>query len=107
MAQIINEKKNKNFVSKTSLDEKLSDLVGKVDYNVNEKINLNYEFAVDQNYQDLNYNDFGAKINFNNLDIDFNYIEENKHIGDQQYFKTRLSYKGNENSLITVENKET
>ena len=52
----------------------------------------------------LNYNDFGANLDFGNLGLDFNYIEENKHIGDQQYFKTRVNFKNNKN-LISFETK--
>ena len=48
--------------SKTSLDEKLSDLVGKVNYGINNNIKLNYEFALDQNYNDLNYSELGLKL---------------------------------------------
>ena len=43
--------------------------MGKASYNINEKIKLNYEFAVDQNYQEFNYSDFGANINLNNLGV--------------------------------------
>ena len=53
VAQIINEKENKNMASKTSLDEKISDLVGKSSYKLNENISLNYNFSVDQNYNQL------------------------------------------------------
>ncbi len=105
VAQIINEKENKKFHSKTSLDEKLSDLVGEAAYNFNEKFSLNYEFSIDQNYSELNYNDFGANLKLQNLDIDFNYIEENKHIGDKQYFKTKVDYLKNEKSLFSFETK--
>ena len=105
VAQIINKKENKKYNSKTSLDEKLSDLVGNTSFNLNEKLKFNYEFAVDQNYNELNYSDFGAVINLNNLDIDFNFIEEDKHIGNKQYFKTKLNYKYGENGLMSFENK--
>ena len=39
------------------------------------------------------------------MDIDFNYIEESKHIGDQEYFKTKVSYNNQKNSLISFETK--
>ena len=105
VAQIINEKENKKFHSLTGMDEKLSDLVGEASFNLNEKINFNYEFNVDQNYQDLNYSDFNANINFKDIDFDFNYIEENKHLGDQQYFKSKVSYKNKDKNLISFETK--
>ena len=35
--------------SKTSLDEKVSDLVGSTNYRVSNKISLDYNFSIDQN----------------------------------------------------------
>ena len=60
VAQIINEKENKKMSSSSSLDEKLSDLVGSIEYE-KKNINLNYNFVVDQNYNDFNYNEIGFK----------------------------------------------
>ena len=91
VAQIISEKENKKMHSKTGLDEKLSDLVGSANYKINDRISLNYNFALDQNYSDLNYNEVGTEINLNNLKIDFDYLQEKKHIGDQDYFKTKIN----------------
>ena len=45
------------MASRTSLDEKLSDLVGSANYKFNNKFSLNYNFALDQNYNDINYNE--------------------------------------------------
>ena len=105
IAQIINNEENKKMPSESSLDEKLSDLVGSANYDINGKIKLNYNFALDQNYKDLNYNDLGAKMNFGALDIDFNYLQEKNHIGDQDYFKTKLTYIQNDNGLLSFETK--
>ena len=105
VAQVINEKENKKFNSITSMDEKLSDLVGFATLNVSENLNLNYNFAIDQNYKDLNYTDVGAKLNLNNIDIDFNYLQENNHIGDQDYFKTKIGYKNTKDGAISFETK--
>ena len=105
VAQVINEKENKKFNSITGMDEKLSDLVGFATLNVSENLNLNYDFAIDQNYKDLNYTDVGAKLNLNNIDIDFNYLQENNHIGDQDYFKTKIGYKNTKDGVISFETK--
>ena len=105
VAQIINEKENKKYHSKSSLDEKLSDLVGSTSFKATDNLEFNYKFSLDQNYQDLNYNDFGSKIKMGNLDLNFNYIEESKHIGSQEYFKTKVSYDNNKNGLISFETK--
>ena len=97
LAQIINNEENKKMPSKTSLDEKLSDLVGSAKFGINDKYSLNYNFSLDQNYNDLNYNEIGADMNFNKVKFNVNYLQESKHIGDQEYFKTKLDYNQNKN----------
>ena len=104
VAQVINEKENNQMNKKTSLDEKLSDLVGDYTFNISDKFSINHQFAVDQNYQELNYNDFGTNFDLGNTTIGFNYIEEDKHVGNQEYFKTKINYK-NEKNLISFETK--
>ena len=93
------------MASNTSLDEKLSDLVGESSFKINDNFQLNYQFALDQNYEDLNYNDINANLSLGNLDIDFNYIEENKHIGDQKYFKTKVNLAQKNKTAISFEAK--
>ena len=101
VAQVINEKENKKMASKTSLDEKLSDLAGSAEFKPNDKVNLNYNFSLDQNYKDLNYNELGTNINLDPLSLNFNYIQEKKHIGDQDYFKTKIDLKNGENGIFS------
>ena len=105
VAQIISDKENKKMHAKTSMDEKLSDLVGSTDFKINDNLNLKYNFSVDQNYNDLNYSEAGVALNFDSLKIDFNYLEERKHIGDQEYFKTKLDYNRSKSSLFSFETK--
>ena len=104
VAQIISEKENKRMPSKTSLDEKLSDLVGNTKIELNQNLDFVYNFALDQNYKQLNYNEFSSNLNFDPMKIGFGYILENKHIGDQEYFKTTIDYTKN-NSLLSFETK--
>ena len=53
VAQIVNDKENKKMASESSLDEKLSDMVGSANYKINDNFNLNYNFALDQNYNEF------------------------------------------------------
>ena len=105
IAQIINEKENKKMASKTGLDEKLSDLIGSSNYKINENINIKYDFLVDQNYKELNYNELGSSINFDPFKIDFSYLQEDKHMGEQEYFKTKVDYNTSGNGLVSLETK--
>ena len=67
LAQIFNKEENKKMFSKTSLDEKVSDLVGSANYSINDKIKLNYNFSLDQNYNDMNYNELGASFSYDSF----------------------------------------
>ena len=103
MSQIFNETENKKMPTSMGLDEKVSDLVGVVDYKVNDNFSLNYNFTIDQNYNDFNYNEIGAQTNFDKLNFNFNYLEENKHIGDNKYIKSKIDYKINSGTNLSYE----
>ncbi len=105
IAQVINEKENKKMADITSMNEKLSDLVGSAKYNFNDNTSIKYNFAVDQNYKDFNYNEVGLNTNLGSLNVNLDYLQENKHIGNQDYLKTKLNYNFSDNGLISFENK--
>ena len=91
--------------SKTSLDEKVSDLVGSANYSINDKIKLNYNFSLDQNYNDMNYNELGASFSYDSFEASFDFLQEKKHIGDQEYYKTKFKYYNN-SGVFSFENKK-
>ena len=91
--------------SKTSLDEKVSDLVGSANYSINDKIKLNYNFSLDQNYNDMNYNELGATFSYDSFEASFDFLQEKKHIGDQEYYKTKFKYY-NDSGVFSFENKK-
>ena len=105
MGQVINEKENKNMPSTSSLDEKLSDVVGNMSFNPSKKVSLNYNFAIDQNYNDLNFNEISTDLNFNPLKFNLSYLQEKKHIGDQEYMKAKINLIENSFGLFSAETK--
>ena len=90
---------------KSSLNEKLSDLVGSTNFNLNENLKLNYDFSIDQNYNEFNYNEVGTEYDNGTLNLSFNYLSENKHIGDQDYLKTELNLKNEDKGLLSLSTK--
>ncbi len=105
IAQVINNKENKKMADITSMNEKLSDIVGSVKYNLNEKTDIKYNFSMDQNYNDFNYSEISLNSTYGPLSFNFDYLQENKHIGDQDYIKTKINLKNNENGLLSFETK--
>ena len=105
LGQIINEKENKDMPSTTSLDEKLSDVIGAANFKINEKIGLEYNFALDQNYKDINYNDIGASFTTDPVKFNFSYLQEKEHLGNQEYLKTNLEISRNDSGVFSFNTK--
>tara|TARA_S200000501_G_scaffold362368_1_gene391765 strand:+ start:503 stop:2812 length:2310 start_codon:yes stop_codon:yes gene_type:complete len=103
--QVINQNENNKMPSSSSMDEKLSDLVGHSELKINDKLNLKYDFALDQNYNELNYNEVGTSLNFEPVNLDFSWLQEKKHIGNQEYVKSSLTFVKGNNALFTAETK--
>ena len=47
----------------------------------------------------------GASTILGPLNFKFDYLQENKHIGDQDYFKTKVDFRNKENGLLSFETK--
>ena len=109
--QIYSFTDNTNMPTQSSLDQKTSDLVGKIKYNFTQNNSLSYNFSLDHNFNQTNYDEISTTFKVNNLVANFDYIEENNFIGDNNYlnaglkieidpsnslnFKTRKNYKTN------------
>ena len=105
IAQIISEKENKKMHSKTGMDEKLSDLVGTANLEFSDKLNLKYNFSIDQNYKDINYNEIATNFELDKFNLSLGYLQQKKHVGSDEYFKTNLQIKPGDQSLISFKSK--
>jgi len=101
VGQVISAKENMDIPSSTSLDQHFSDVVGETKYTVSEKINLNYNFAIDQGYKYFNYNEVGADLTLNKAKFNLSYLEEKNHIGSNEYVQTGVDLKLNNSSELS------
>ena len=86
--------------NQSSLDQKTSELIGGMEYKLDENNKINYKFSLDHNYSDLNYNEISGIFSISKLVTNFEYMEENNHIGDNHYINTGLALELNKyNSL--------
>ena len=63
MGQVFNYEKNQDIPTKSSLDQKMSDIVGEISYNFSKIGNIAYKFSLDHNLNDLNYNEVSSNFN--------------------------------------------
>ncbi len=105
LGQVINEKKTNNKMSDTSsLDKRFSDVVGSFEFDTN-NLKVNYNYSLDQNFKEMNYNEFGAEYSLSNMKFNLNYLEENNISDVKEYVKTSFEIKRGNNGLFAFNNK--
>jgi LPS-assembly protein len=101
LGQVFNYEKNKDIPTKSSLDQKMSDVVGEVNYNFSEIGNIGYKFSLDHNFNDLNYNEVSTELNFGRVQFNLDYLEENKHVGTEHYASSGISLNFNDHNKLS------
>ena len=106
MGQVFNFERNKDMPSKSSLDQKMSDVVGEINYNFSKIGKISYKFSLDHNFNDLNYNEFSTNLNFGKVGFNLDYLEEQNHIGSEHYVNTGISLNFNDNNKLSFATKK-
>ena len=105
LGQVINEKKTNNKMPDTSsLDKRFSDVVGSFEFDAN-NLKVSYNYSLDQNFKEMNYNEFGAEYSLSNMKFNLNYLEENNISDVKEYVKTSFEIKRGNNGLFAFNNK--
>ncbi len=106
LGQVFSNKINRDIPTKSSLDQKMSDVVGKIDYNFSEIGNIGYKFSVDHNFSDFNYNEISTNLNFGKIQFNLDYLEENNHIGSEHYANSGISLNFNDHNKLSFGTKK-
>jgi len=106
LGQVFSYEKNKDIPSKSSLDQRMSDIVGKIDYNFSEIGKVGYKFSLDHNFNDLNYNEISTELNFGKVQFNLDYLEERNHIGLEHYASSGVSLNFNDNNKLSFSTKK-
>jgi LPS-assembly protein len=109
IATMFRDTENYKLPTSSTLGQKSSDIVGKMKFKQNEFIDFSYKFSLDDNLQNLNYNQIDTTFSVNNFVTTFEFLEKNNVIGNESYISNHTTLKfDNNNSLQfkTRENKE-
>ena len=58
-----------------------------------------------QNYKDINYNEVATNFELDKFNLSLGYLQQKKHVGLDEYFKTNLQIKPGNQSLISFKSK--
>jgi len=105
IGQVINAIENSDKSASSSLDQRFSDVVGGTSFSINEDFKMSYNFAIDQNYRELNYNEINTDMNLGKAKFSIGYLEENEHIGKNEYINTSIKYDFGNSSQLNLSTK--
>ena len=103
MGQIINESEDLNRPA--PLNQRFSDLVGEILWSPSNNTKLTYNFNIDQNYENFNYNEISANYIYGPTNFNVSFLEEREHVGKQRYVKSDFTYNINKNNNFSFSTK--
>jgi len=106
MGQVFNYEENKDMPTKSSLNQKMSDVVGEIDYNFSEIGSIGYKFSLDNNLNDLNYNEISTDLNFGKFAFNLDYLEQRNHVGNENYISAGVTLNFNEKNKLGFSTKK-
>ena len=68
--------------------------------NFSKNIKLNYNFSIDNNFDEISYNDINTTLSTQNFSTTFNFIKELGDMGDQNFLRNTTSYKFDDQNYI-------
>ena len=106
LGKVIRTKSNNNIPLNSTLDKKNSNYFGKITNNLNDNLSFNYDFSINHNLDEVQYNSIGTTIKKNNFITTFNYIEENGVIGSTNLLENVTTFNFDNQNFLTFKTRE-
>ena len=106
LGTVLRSKENNNIPSNSTLDKKYSNYFGQITNNLNENIKLNYEFSINHDLDEIQYNSIGTSFTKNNFITTFNYIEEDGEIGSTNILENITTFNFDNKNYFTFRTRE-
>jgi len=102
LGQVIKFNKDPDMPIKSSLQNKNSDLVTKVNYLSPGNFDMTLKNTLDNGFNHVYYNDLNLKTFLRQGELNFNFYEKNSHIGNERYAKANLTSYLTDNTKLIV-----
>ena len=106
LGQVFSHEENSDIPSKSSLDQKTSDIVGEINYNFSEIGNIDYKFSVDHNLNDINFGEITTELNFGKVQFNLDYLEQRNHVGDEHYASSGVTLNFDDHNKLSFSTKK-
>jgi len=102
VGQVIKFNEDLDMPSKSSLQNKNSDLVTKVNYLSPGNFDVTLKNTLDNGFNHVYYNDLNLKTFLKEGEVNFNFYEKNSHIGNERYAKANLTSYLTDNTKLII-----
>jgi len=106
IANIFRFEENSNLPSNSTLGQKTSNIVGELNFIPNENFNINYDFSLDENLTDTNYQLLSTEFGINNFITKFEYLNQNNNQNSESYLANTTTYIINDTKNLSFETRE-
>ncbi len=106
IANILRIDENEDLPRNSELGEKISAVVGEVSYAPSDIIKIKYNFSLDSNLNDKNYELFTSEFKLNNFITSFDYLNENNTSNKESYIANKTQYYINDSKNLTFETRK-
>ncbi len=110
IANILRVEESKNLPNNSTLGKKTSNIVGDLNFSPNDNLGFKYNFLLDENLNDLNYQSLETEFKVNNFITKFEYLNENNTDENESFLANTTSFNfdsSNKLEFKTRENKKT
>ena len=101
LATVLRDKVETEIPTSSTIDKKNSNLFGSINNQLFENLELNYSFAVDNNFENFDSHSLSSKFKVNNFVTEFNYLEQSGEIGTSHFISNTTTYEVDENNKLS------
>ncbi len=101
LSQVLRDKANPDLPKNSTLNNKYSDIIGNIKFDLFDNLNFEYDFMVDNNLDKLNYNSIDTNLTVNNFITTFQYLEEDGEVGSKSFISNQTKYSFDENNTLS------
>ena len=101
LAKVYRDDNEINIPNNTSLNSTKSYLFGSLEYEKNQTINIDYNFATEDLIDDFVYHDLGLSLSLNNFVTDFSFIKEEGDFGTTHILENKSVFNFNKNNFVS------
>ena len=101
IATVFRDDIENNIPTQTTLNQKNSNIFGAIDYSLSENFIIDYNYAIDNKFENFKYNSIGLDLSLNNFITEFRFIEEDSDLGNTNVFENTTKYIFDEKNTLT------